>query len=75
MATKYGNAAFALMTKRKARTMTTRALWDALVEAQPELVRVTEGRKTPRTTAFRDMRRDPRFTVLAGNVTLTDDSK
>jgi hypothetical protein len=75
MATKYGDAVFMLMTKRKANTMTTRAVWTALAEANPELVLVTEGRKTPRTTAFRDLRKDSRFIVKGGSVTLSEDKK
>lgn len=67
---RYSDAAFALMRDRKARTMTTRALWAALAETQPNLVRVTDARKTPRTTCFRDIRKDARFVSVGGNVTL-----
>jgi hypothetical protein len=69
---KYGDAAFALMTAAGARTMTTRALWAALESAQPELVRATPTRKTPRSTCFRDLRKDARFRVLGGSVTLAE---
>lgn len=45
------------------RTVSTQELWDGLKRDHPGLTTPGEGRKTPRTTCMRDLRKDGRFEV------------
>ena len=64
------DAAFRIMTDRKITAIASAELWDALRAAEPELTATTPNRKTPRTTAMRDLRKDPRFNVGGGQISL-----
>lgn len=72
---KLSDAAFAIMQARKGREISTKDLWVALRAAAPELTETTAARKTPRTTAMRDVKKDPRFVSAAGKVTLSGETK
>jgi hypothetical protein len=72
--TKLSDAAFELMRKRKVSSIPSNELWDALREAEPKRTETTPNRKTPRTTAMRDLRKDSRFIVKAGVITLSKTS-
>jgi hypothetical protein len=68
--TRFSNAVYSLMMKRRVRTMSSRELWQALCEEEPQLTMASATRKTPRSTAMRDLRRDPRFIVRDGTISL-----
>lgn len=69
--TKLSDAAFELMRKRRESSMSSNELWQALRQAEPERTETTRDRKTPRTTAMRDLRKDSRFIVKGGTITLS----
>jgi hypothetical protein len=66
---KFGDATFALMKKRKLASMSSDELWKAL---PAELTAKSPARKTPRTTCMRDLRKDVRFTVGKGTISLVE---
>jgi len=63
MATRFADAAFAWMTGTKQKDVSSNELWAGLQEARPDLTAKSDGRKTPRTTLMRDLRKDGRFEV------------
>ncbi len=68
--TKFGRAVHDWMTAEKKRTATSNEIWATLERLDPELTAKTETRKTPRTTMMRDLRKDGRFEVADGRVSL-----
>lgn len=52
--------------------MTSQELWEALDQVDPTLTEKTSRRKTPRTTMMRDLRKDARFLVGGGRITLCE---
>jgi hypothetical protein len=69
---KFSDAAFALMKRRAVTSISSDDLWRGLRESEPELTAVTPTRKTPRTTAMRDIRKDVRFSSKRGTIKLLD---
>jgi hypothetical protein len=69
---KFSEAAFALMKRRAVTSISSGDLWRGLCESEPELTVVTPTRKTPRTTAMRDLRKDRRFVIGGGTISLAD---
>jgi hypothetical protein len=67
---KFSDAAFAIMHRRREASISSADLWKAMREAEPELTATTPTRKTPRTTAMRDIRKDARFVVQGGRIEL-----
>jgi hypothetical protein len=68
--TKFGDAAYDWMRKRKLTAVTSNELWTGLEETFPTLTAKSATRKTPRTTFGRDLKHDPRFKVENRIVTL-----
>lgn len=66
---KFGDAAFAWMKKHKLTSVSSNELWKGL---PPELTAKSPTRKTPRTTCMRDLRKDGRFTVSKGTISLVE---
>jgi hypothetical protein len=58
------------MQKEKKKSATSAELWAGLESAHPELTSATPTRKTPRTTCMRDLRKDERFEVGKGRISL-----
>lgn len=56
----------------KGRSLTTAELWEGLCKAAPELTTPSERRKTPKATFLRDIRYDPAFEMIGGEVRLRD---
>jgi len=69
---RFADAAFEWMRKHKKREVPTDELWFGLSESNPELTTPSEGRKTPRTTCMRDLRKDHRFIVGNRRVAIND---
>lgn len=72
MASRFADAAYAVMQQREKREMTSQELWEALDQVDPTLTEKTSRRKTPRTTMMRDLRKDARFLVGGGRITLCE---
>lgn len=70
---KFGDAASAWMRKHKLTSATSEELWTALRAAHPELTATSPTRKTPRATCMRDLRKDVRFEVGKGRISLKGD--
>lgn len=66
--TRLSDAAFESMRRRKVSSIPSNERWDALCEAEPKRTETTPNRKTPRTTAMRDLREDSRFIGSPSNI-------
>jgi hypothetical protein len=69
---KQSDAAFVWMQRNQCSTVSSDELWIALRATRPDLTDTTPTRKTPRTTCMRDLRKDSRFAVGKGQISLTD---
>jgi hypothetical protein len=67
---RFGDAAFQWMRSQGLQSTSSSALWDGLQVYSPELTATSERRKTPRATCMRDLRKDRRFSVEAGVISL-----
>jgi hypothetical protein len=56
------------MVHEKKSRATSAEIWTGLGLVRPDLTAVSSGRKTPRTTMMRDLRKDQRFVVSRGTV-------
>lgn len=52
------------------KAVSTKEFWDGLCKAHPDLTTPSEGRKTPKATAMRDLRKDPAFELGGGQIQL-----
>jgi hypothetical protein len=59
------------MLENRLTSIASDEIWTALQKVEPERTAKTEARKTPRTTAMRDLRKDSRFIVRKGTIRLT----
>lgn len=69
---RFGDAAFSWMRSKKLKIVTSNELWAGLCAAHPELTQKSATRKTPRTTCMRDLRKDARFIVGKGQISIAD---
>lgn len=68
---KFAEAAEAWFNKHAAhKTITTREFWEGLSRDYPDLTTPSEGRKTPKATCMRDVRKDGAFEVGNGKIAL-----
>lgn len=67
---KFGDAAFSWMRANRLSTVTSSELWAGLEATLPELTSKSATRKTPRSTCMRDLRKDSRFKVGKGVISL-----
>jgi hypothetical protein len=68
---KFAIAAEEWMSKHAAdKAITTKAFWEGLSKAYPELTTPSEKRKTPKATCMRDLRKDGAFEVGDGRISL-----
>jgi len=58
------------MLEKRLSSISSDKIWTALCKVEPERTAKTEARKTPRTTAMRDLRKDARFIVSKGKIQL-----
>lgn len=58
------------MQRNGKQRVKTSELWAGLQDDEPALTAVSETRKTPRATCMRDLRKDARFAIGEGIVTL-----
>lgn len=72
---KISDVAYIYMRQNSLMTIASDDLWTALCALEPDRTAKTDARKTPRTTAMRDLRKDPRFDVGGGMVSLVDGSR
>lgn len=52
------------------KQVSTKEFWDGLSKAHPDLTTPSEGRKTPKATCMRDLRKDPAFELGGGKIWL-----
>lgn len=52
------------------KAVSTREFWEGLSKARPDLTTPSAGRKTPKATCMRDLRKDPAFVLGAGIISL-----
>jgi hypothetical protein len=51
-------------------SVSTRQFWDGLSKTHPDLTTPREGRKTPKASCMRDLRKDPMFELGDGKIGL-----
>lgn len=52
------------------KSVSTKEFWAGLSKERPELTTPSEGRKTPKATCMRDLRKDSAFELGAGKISL-----
>jgi hypothetical protein len=52
------------------KPVSTKEFWDGLSKEHPALTTPSEGRKTPKATCMRDLRKDPAFELGDGRIRL-----
>ena len=50
--------------------VSTKEFWDGLSKERPDLTTPSEGRRTPKATCMRDLRKDPAFELGGGKIAL-----
>lgn len=66
VASKFANAAYHWLKNNGQNEVSTDELWRGIQSAYPELTRVSDQRKTPRTTLMRDLRKDKEQRFILG---------
>ncbi len=52
------------------KPVSTKKFWEGLSGEHPDLTTPSEGRKTPKATCMRDLRKDPAFELGGGTLSL-----
>ena len=52
------------------KAVSTKDFWDGLSKEHHDLTTPSEGRKTPKATCMRDLRKDPAFELGDGKISL-----
>lgn len=68
---RFSDVAFEIVSKHRG-AISSADLWRAMQSLAPDATEKTPTRKTPRTTAMRDIRKDRRFVVSRGTISLSE---